>query len=170
MTINNTKAIVVDIKAQTMTVNLPTLQSVYQVSTAKNGTGQAQGSNCTPLGHHIIAQKIGDNLPVGSVFVGRKPTGEIYSDALARLYPKRDWILTRILWLQGMQDGFNKGVDSTGTVCDSFERYIYIHGTPIDEPMGVPCSHGCIRMHDDALIELFECVDIGTSVWIVGGV
>jgi lipoprotein-anchoring transpeptidase ErfK/SrfK len=81
-------------------------------------------------------------------------TGEIYSETLAQQYPERDWILTRIIWLQGMESGFNRG----GQV-DTLSRYIYIHGTPDSEPMGVPKSHGCIRMRNRDLIELFDQID-----------
>lgn len=139
----------------------------YLVSTAKNGIGQTMGSYCTPLGRHRIAQKIGENLPIGSVLVARTPTGEIYHEALAQSHPKRDWILTRILWLAGCQYGKNKGLDDTGANCDSFERHIYIHGTPDSEPMGIACSHGCIRMNNHAIIELFERVDTQTIVDII---
>lgn len=159
--------ITINTQTQTMTADLPSLQKTYLISTAKNGTGQVQGSNCTPIGHHIIAQKIGNGMPIGSVFVGRKPTGEIYSDTLAKMHPERDWILTRILWLQGTQLGINQGINDKGICCDSFERYIYIHGTPPSEPMGVPRSHGCVRMIDNDLIELFDCVKIGTPVLII---
>lgn len=139
----------------------------YPISTAKNGTGQQMGSHCTPLGRHIIADKIGAHAPIGSVFVARVPTGEIYSEALALAYPDRDWILTRILRLAGTEDGFNKGIDANGISCDSFLRYIYIHGTPDDEPMGAPHSHGCIRMRNDDIIALFEEVAVGTMVEII---
>lgn len=139
----------------------------YRISTAKNGIGQRIHSECTPIGSHVIAQKIGAGLPVGSVLVGRVPTGEIYGQALADAHPNRDWILTRILWLAGTQVGFNQGVDKDGVCCDSHARYIYIHGTPDSEPMGVPCSHGCIRMTNHDVVELFDRVSVGTLVCIV---
>lgn len=125
------------------------------------------GSYCTPLGRHVVAQKIGDNAPINSVFVARVATGEIYDAVLGLNNPDRDWILTRILWLAGTEDGFNKGVDETGISCDTYERYIYIHGTPDSEPMGEPHSHGCIRMHSHDLVALFDCVDVGMMVEIV---
>ncbi len=125
------------------------------------------GSHCTPLGRHVIVDKIGAHLPIGSVFVARVPTGEIYSEALALAHPDRDWILTRILRLAGTEDGFNKGIDADGTNCDSFARYIYIHGTPDSEPMGIPRSHGCVRMRNDDIIALFEQVCVGTLVKII---
>lgn len=131
----------------------------YAVSTATNGAGEAEGSHCTPRGRHIIRAKIGAGMPRGAVFRGRRFTGEIYSPELAAAHPKRDWILTRILWLSGCEPGFNR----LGKV-DTMRRYIYIHGTPDSEPMGVPGSIGCIRMRDDALMELFDLVPAGCPV------
>lgn len=138
----------------------------FAISTAKNGIGQQEGSGCTPLGQHKIAQKIGDGLPPNAVLVGRVFTGEIYDDKLGADNPQRDWILTRILWLMGLEDGYNLGQNEQGC-CDTYQRYIYIHGTPDSEPMGVPLSHGCIRMRNDALIELFDWVQVDTLVEIV---
>ncbi len=125
----------------------------FSVSTALNGAGEQSGSEQTPRGRHYVRAKIGAGQPLGAVFVGRRPTGEVYSDALARQFPNRDWILTRILWLCGLEVGFNRG----GRV-DSMRRYIYIHGTPDSEPMGIPKSHGCIRMRNQDMLELFEWV------------
>lgn len=133
----------------------------YPVSTGKAGTGQQEGSGQTPLGWHYVRAAIGGGLPPGTVFRGRRPTGECYAPALAQAFPKRDWILTRILWLCGLEPGYNRGGD-----CDSQRRYIYLHGTPPDEPMGVPASHGCIRMRDDALLALFDVATPGTPVWL----
>ncbi len=133
----------------------------YPVSTAANGTGEQCGSYQTPRGAHIVRAKIGSGLPLGSVFVGRRATGEIWSSELSAAYPERDWILTRILWLSGSEPGFNR----LGKV-DSMRRYIYIHGTPDSEPMGVPNSHGCIRMRNVDVAELFERIPVGTSVRI----
>lgn len=137
------------------------LVSQYSISTAKNGAGEIQGSECTPRGNHVIRAKIGTGCTVNSVFVGRRPTGEIYDAHLAEQHPGRDWILTRIMWLSGRESGFNRGGD-----CDTLRRYIYIHGTPDTEPMGVPGSHGCIRMRNDDLIDLFGQVEVGTPVLI----
>jgi hypothetical protein len=134
----------------------------YAVSTARNGPGETTGSGCTPRGWHRIRLKIGAGCPLNCVFVGRRPTGEIYCDELAAAQPKRDWILTRILWLTGLESGRNRG----GAV-DTLRRFIYIHGCPDTEPMGVPRSHGCIRMRNRDLLELFEQVDRGTLVHIV---
>ena len=138
----------------------------YMVSTAKNGIGSQQDSGCTPLGKHFIAKKIGANEPMNAVFTGRIPTGEIYSAELGKRQPERDWILSRILWLSGLEEGINKGSNSQGG-CDTYQRYIYIHGTPDSEPMGVPLSHGCIRMRNEDIMELFERVEEGTAVTII---
>ncbi len=133
----------------------------WSISTASAGAGQQQGSGCTPTGLHRIRIKIGEDEPENTVFVGRRATGEVYSPELAAQYPERDWILTRILWLQGLEWGHNRG----GCV-DSLKRYIYIHGTPDTEPMGQPASHGCIRMRNTDLLQLFEQVDTQTLVRI----
>ena len=133
----------------------------YPVSTARNGAGEKMASECTPRGRHTIRALIGDGLPEGSVFVGRRPTGEIWSEELAAQYPDRDWILSRILWLSGEEVGRNR----LGQV-DSMRRYIYIHGTPYEEEIGCPVSHGCIRMRNADLIELYERVGPGTIVTI----
>lgn len=133
----------------------------YAVSTAANGSGEQNGSFCTPRGRHHIRLKIGADCPPNTVFVGRRPTGETYTPELHAAYPDRDWILTRILWLSGDEPGFNRG----GTV-DTLRRYIYIHGTPDSTRMGQPGSHGCIRMRNADLIELFDRVEAGTPVVI----
>ena len=111
------------------------------------------------MGKHIIRAKIGDKQPINTVFVKRRPTGEIYTPQLAAQYPNRDWILTRILWLSGCEVGFNR----LGEV-DTMRRYIYIHGSPDSAAMGKPGSIGCIRMHNDDLLELFDKVPVGTPV------
>lgn len=133
----------------------------YLISSAKNGTGQQNGSFCTPLGKHVIRAKIGTGQPVNTVFVKRRPTGEIYSAELERQHPQRDWILTRILWLSGCEQGFNR----LGNV-DTMRRYIYIHGSPDRVEMGRPGSIGCIRMRNRELLELFDLVEVGTPVQI----
>jgi len=133
----------------------------YPVSTAKNGLGEQRGSECTPRGWHVVRAKIGAGQPLNSVFIGRRPTGEIYTATLAGQYPQRDWILTRILWLGGLQPGVNR----YGTV-DSTWRYIYIHGGPDGQMDGQPRSHGCIRMHNADIAELFERVAVGCRVFI----
>lgn len=133
----------------------------YSVSTALNGPGQQNGSGCTPLGWHVIRARIGAHQPLNTVFTGRRPTGEIYSSELSESFPERDWILTRILWLSGCEVGYNR----LGNV-DSMRRYIYIHGTPDSEPMGVPLSHGCVRMRNKDIADLFDRIEHMTPVWI----
>lgn len=133
----------------------------YSISSAKKGVGEQQGSEQTPRGHHIVRAKIGANLPLNTVFKARRPTGEIYSAELAEQNANRDWILTRILWLSGCEVGKNRGGN-----CDTMRRYIYIHGTPDSEPMGIPASHGCIRMRNSDLVELFTLTPVYASVFI----
>lgn len=133
----------------------------YPVSTALNGPGEQSGSGCTPRGLHVIRLKVGEGADVNSVFVGRRASGEIYSPELALAHPRRDWILTRILWLSGRESGFNRG-----GACDTLRRFIYIHGCPENEPMGVAKSHGCIRMRNSDLLALFDRVVVGTPVEI----
>ena len=129
----------------------------YSISTAKNGIGEIEDSYCTPTGKFKIAEKIGANLEFGSVLVDREPTGEVYNADLAKQYPDRDWILTRILWLDGVEV-LNQNTKN---------RYIYIHGSPDETPMGMPGSKGCIRMHNYDVIELFESIHTGEEVVII---
>lgn len=131
----------------------------YPVSTAKNGAGEMMDSECTPRGKHIIAEKIGANSQVNTVFIGRQASGEIYEPELRKTQPDRDWILTRILWLRGSEPGRNL----EGKV-DSYDRHIYIHGTPDDVDMNVPGSHGCVRLRNQDIIDLFDQVKEGTPV------
>lgn len=131
------------------------------VATAKNGPGEQFGSECTPRGEHYIRARVGAGCEPSTVFVGRRPTGEIYSPALREAYPERDWILTRILWLCGKEPGKNR----LGKV-DTMRRYVYIHGCPDDDPMGVPSSHGCVKMRNSDIIELFDMIEVGTPVTI----
>ncbi|MFK0312584.1 L,D-transpeptidase family protein [Pseudomonas sp. NPDC090233] len=123
------------------------------VSTARKGAGERNGSGCTPRGLHQVRAMIGAELPLNAVLSGRRWTGEIWSPELHRQHPGRDWILTRILWLSGCEPGFNR----MGAV-DTFRRLIYLHGTPDTEPLGVPLSHGCIRLRNTDLLGLFERV------------
>ena len=131
------------------------------ISTAANGPGEIIHSECTPRGRHVIRAKIGSGCPANTVFVGRRPTGEIYTPELKQRHPGRDWMLTRILWLSGLESGKNR----SGEV-DSMRRYIYIHGSPDEDPMGVPSSHGCVKMKNDEVIQLFDRVPVGTRVLI----
>lgn len=133
----------------------------YVIASARNGVGELINSERTPRGRHVIRAKIGAGCPANTVFVGRRPTGELYSPALRAQHPKRDWILTRILWLSGCEPGRNR----LGNV-DTMRRYIYIHGAPDDDPMGIPSSHGCIKMRNADIVELFDEVPAGTPVVI----
>jgi len=159
-------SIQVDLARQILTVLRPGMEAIaFPVSTASKGAGEQVGSFQTPRGEHFIRACIGHGLPPGAVLVGRRPSGEIYTEEFARQYPERDWILSRILWLCGKQPGFNR----LGQV-DSMQRYIYIHGTPDSQPMGVPASHGCIRMRNQDVIQLYSMVNPGTPVSISEGV
>lgn len=133
----------------------------YPVSTSRNGAGELSGSFCTPRGRHVIRAKIGAGAPVNTVFVNRRPTGELWSPALAARFPGRDWILTRILWLSGCEPGFNRLGER-----DTMRRFIYIHGSPDTVEMGTPGSIGCVRMRNADLVELFERVPVRTPVEI----
>ena len=134
----------------------------YPVSTGANGVGEESGSYCTPRGRHIIRAKIGTGQPANTVFVRRRPTGEIYTTELGAQHPERDWILTRILWLSGCEVGYNR----LGS-CDTMRRYIYIHGTPDETPLGKPGSRGCVRMRNADLLRLFDLIQAGTEVRII---
>ena len=133
----------------------------YPVSTASKGVGEERGSYCTPRGKHIIRAKIGDGCAENPVFVARRPTSEFYTPELGDAFPARDWILTRILWLSGCEPGRTR----LGSV-DTMRRYVYIHGSPDTSEMGVPGSHGCIRMRNADIIELFDRVPVYTAVEI----
>ncbi len=153
----------ISIQKQTLTLidDYESLKLHFPVSTAVNGVGCEKDSGCTPLGNHIIRAKIGANEPLNTVFVGRRPTGEICTPELMAQYPNRDWILTRILWLSGTEIGKNR----LGNV-DTMQRYIYIHGTPDSTELGKTGSHGCVRMRNTDMIELFDLVEVGTRVFI----
>ena len=133
----------------------------YSISSAKNGVGELNGSYCTPRGRHNLRAKIGAGQPLNTVFVERRPTGEVYTPKLARSSPGRDWILTRILWLSGCERGYNR----LGKV-DTMRRAIYIHGSPDTADMGKAGSRGCIRMRNRDIVELFDLVPIRTVVEI----
>lgn len=138
------------------------IQASYPCSTAANGPGEKMHSECTPRGAHVIAERIGAGAMPGTVFVGRRPTGEIYSPQLRAANPGRDWILTRILWLRGCEPGRNLGGD-----VDTYDRYVYIHGCPDDVRLGEPGSRGCVRLRNADIIALFERVREGTPVAII---
>lgn len=149
----------IDLGRQELCLDGVGAQRRYAISSAANGPGEQMHSQCTPRGRHRIRARIGAGLPLGSVLVGRRPTGEIYSPALGQAFPGRDWILTRILWLAGLEPGRNR----YGAV-DTQRRFIYIHGTPDAAGLGRPGSHGCIRMANEAVAELFEQVRAGCPV------
>ena len=154
--------ITVDLRAQTLTLwHDKALHKRWVVSTAANGPGEISGSGCTPRGRHIIRAKIGNGAEIGTVFKARRVASDVrrYSAEACAQYPGRDWILTRILWLSGCEVGVNR----LGCV-DTQRRYIYIHGTPHADTLGAPASHGCIRMRDTDVIELFDLVSPGTEV------
>lgn len=131
----------------------------YEVSTAKNGAGEISGSFRTPRGRHIVRAKVGAGQPANTVFVRRRPTGELWTPELASQFPGRDWILTRILWLSGKEPGRNRLGD-----VDTMRRYIYLHGAPDTAAMGEPGSIGCVRMRNSDIIELFDLVPVYTPV------
>lgn len=155
----------VDVPAQTLTLKDGRGRILMQcrISTALNGVGEVVDSEKTPRGVHYIRAKIGAGLPPNTVLISRRPTGEIYSPQLRAAFPDRDWILTRILWLCGLEPGKNR----LGNV-DTMRRYIYIHGCPDEDSLGVPGSHGCIKMRNSEIIDLFERVAVGTRVHIRG--
>jgi lipoprotein-anchoring transpeptidase ErfK/SrfK len=157
--------ILVEVSSQTLTLQDEQGRELMhtRVATARNGVGERRGSEQTPRGEHYVRAKIGAGLPPNAVLISRRPTGEIYSRALRAAYPSRDWILTRILWLCGLERGRNR----LGEV-DTMRRYIYIHGCPDEDPMGEPSSRGCVKMRNDDLIRLFELVPAGTRVTIRG--
>ena len=159
--------VIIDVASQNLRLNDgANLIAKYPVATALNGVGQMSGSECTPLGHHTIRAKIGDGAPINSVFVARRPTGEVYSSALAERYQQegktRDWILTRILWLSGCEIGQNRMGN-----CDTMRRFIYIHGCPDSHQMQIPSSHGCIKMRNTDVVDLFDRVLVGERVNII---
>lgn len=149
----------IDLAEQSLT--LPKHNKFYLISSGKNGIGEQENSGKTPRGWHKVALKFGHSAAKNAVFKARQETGEVYNQALETQFPERDWILSRILWLSGLEDNFNQGEG-----CDTFKRYIYIHGTPDSEPMGIPMSHGCIRMRNDDVVELFELIPEQALVFI----
>ena len=151
--------ILINLKDQTLT--LPKLNKFYLISSGKNGIGEQENSGKTPRGWHQVAEKFGGQQPQNAVFKARQWTGEVYDEQLAALHPERDWILSRILWLSGLEPGFN-----VGEGCDTYQRYIYIHGTPDTEPMGIPMSHGCIRMRNSDVVELYHLIPLNALVYI----
>lgn len=155
--------IIVDINKQTLTVmGALNAKKSYLVSTGRNGPGETMHSECTPRGLHRVYSKIGGGAPENSVFVGRHWTGEIFDTTFKMQFPDRDWILTRIIRLAGMEDGLNRG-----NHVDTLKRYIYIHGTPSTTELGKPGSRGCVRMKNQDIIELFDTVSLNTAIEII---
>ena len=154
--------IIISIKSQNLFLLFDDrIKFTYKISSAKAGIGQLKGSYKTPLGHHTIRAKIGENNPIYSVYEGRRPTGDIWTKNLNEQLSKDDWILTRIIWLSGKEIGFNRLGDF-----DSMQRFIYIHGTNEEELLGSPASHGCIRMSNNDILTLYQYVEVGTDVFI----
>ncbi|MGQ0650956.1 MAG: L,D-transpeptidase family protein [Betaproteobacteria bacterium] len=155
----------IDVPAQTLSLldDQGNATRKYSVSTAKKGVGEQNGSFCTPRGSHIVRARIGAGLPLGTVFVRRRPSGEVWTPELHARYPGRDWMLTRILWLSGCEVGKNRLGD-----VDTMRRYIYIHGAPDSAEMGKPGSIGCVRMRNVEIAELFDLVPAYTPVLIRG--
>jgi len=159
---DNTLTIRISIKQQRLSLcDGEQLIKKYNICTAKNGVGEQFGSECTPRGEHVVRAKIGENAPLGSVFIGRRLTCEVYNQDLNDAFPDRDWILTRILWLSGTERGKNR----SGNV-DTMRRYIYIHGAPDALVCSEPSSHGCVRMLNEDVAELFDAVKTGIRVVI----
>jgi hypothetical protein len=143
------------------------LQRDYIISGAAKGAGNLSGSNQTPTGLHTVAACYGDGLPLGAILKARRYTGKvanIYTDATDL---EEDDVTTRILWLKGEEPGINRGKNAKGQKVDSYQRYIYIHGTPEEGLLGKPASHGCIRMKNAEVADLYEKVSVGTSVLIL---
>lgn len=153
----------IDIARQSLTLrsDAGVVLGCYPVSTAAKGLGEKNGSFCTPSGRHLVRAKIGAGLPLRTVFVRRRPTGEVWTPELHARFPGRDWILTRILWLSGCEPGRNRLRE-----VDTMRRYIYIHGAPDSAEMGIPGSHGCVRMRNEDVAALFERVPACTPVEI----
>lgn len=158
------KRIVVDVAAQRLTVYRDgETERDYPCSTSRYGIGCREGSNRTPVGLHMVAEKYGDGVPLGGVFRSRVYTGETVRPDRSKTPSGQDCITTRILRLRGMQPGINQGGNR-----DSYRRYIYIHGTPEEGLIGTPSSHGCIRMTNADVLDLYERIPVGTVVEIRG--
>jgi lipoprotein-anchoring transpeptidase ErfK/SrfK len=154
--------VLVDTSAQEMSFyEKGRLKKIYPISTASKGEGNKLGREQTPLGIHIVKEKFGENAPLGSIFVGRQATGKIADIIHAPINRREDHVTSRILWLEGLEEGKNK----LGEV-DSHDRFIYIHGTNEEGLIGRKASHGCIRMMNKDVIKLFKQVPIGSLVYI----
>ena len=150
----------ISIKQQVLTlIDNGSVIKCFKVSTSIKGIGQIKNSFQTPIGRHYIRAKIGKDQPILTIFEGRRPTGQIWSNSYSNSEPNHDWILSRILWLSGKELGFNR----LGNF-DTMQRYIYIHGTADEDKLGKPLSHGCIRMSNNDVIEIFDLIHVGTIV------
>ena len=158
------KELFVDVPTQTLKLLINKhVNKDYPISTAANGVGEMMHSQKTPRGLHVVRAKIGAGCELNTVFKARRPTGEIFDESLHKKFPDRDWILTRIIWLSGLEKGRNR----LGN-CDTMRRYIYIHGVPDNRKMGIPGSKGCINMTNQDIVELFDLISCGTKVFING--
>jgi len=136
--------------------------STYRISTSKKGVGSTAGSDKTPPGIHRVKEKYGEGAKEGAIFKGRAYIGREAEIVTEPISVNTDDVTTRILWLEGLEPGKNKGEG-----IDSYKRYIYIHGTPEEGLIGTPASHGCIRMLNREVIEVFNKVPIGTLVVVL---
>ncbi len=160
-------AIVIDVPSQRLTLYEPDkAPASYDVSTALRGVGSREGTLQTPPGLHRVKTKIGTSAAPFGIFVGRESIGTIWTPKYKDPDGHEDLVLSRILWLEGLEPGKNKGVDSDGRTVDSFKRFIYIHGTNHENKIGTPASQGCVRMRNDEVVQLYRRVPQGTLVWI----
>lgn len=160
--------ILVGIRSQTLTYfdeNGSALRR-FSISSAKNGLGEIENSYQTPRGWHQVCDKVGDGVEADTILFRQAVTPWKYTPALHAEFPNKDWILTRILWLCGLEFGHNLGLNRFGQNVDSYQRLIYIHGAGSHVPWGTPSSRGCIRMRSDDVIDLYNLSLIGTDVLI----
>lgn len=163
--INN--LIIINITTQQLQLfNQGKLQNTYLISTSKKGPGQQLGSSKTPIGLHKVCEKIGAKAPPYAIFKSRQFTGNIWPKHTPRHLHNKDYIVTRILRLEGLEPGINKGQDKYGTIVDSKTRTIYIHGTTMEWKLGYPSTIGCIHMRNNDIVQLFDSVSVGTLVLI----
>ena len=161
--VNLDKLIVVKVNTQELYfLNNGVIKEKFSISTSLYGTGSEVNSYKTPLGRHVIAEKIGKNLPFGAILKGREWTGSIANIIKEPIDTEFDIVTSRILWLKGLEEGLNLGPG-----VDSMSRYIYIHGTAEEGLIGKPASDGCVRMYNSDVIYLFKKVDTNTQVWIL---
>lgn len=159
--------ILIFIKQQTLYhYTSPQKFTSYPISSALNGVGNIEGSGQTPIGAHRISDQFGDNCPSGAIFKARETKGEIATINSDNNSSGKDYITSRILWLDGLEHGINKGHDKHGNLVDTKQRYIYIHGTHEEGLIGTPVSHGCIRMNNQDVIDLFDHCPVNTLVYI----